>query len=69
MVRNKRLIIALVFAVAIASVFWTQSRVPALTEKAQMGLRTNFGSIAFDIVLPVSAEQNIVERTLRSTVN
>jgi len=69
MVRNKRLIIALVFAVAIAAVFWTQSRVPALTEKAQMGLRTNFGSIAFDIVLPVSAEQNVVERTLRSTVN
>ncbi len=69
MLRNKRLGIALLIAAVIAAAFWSQSRVPALNEKAQMGVRTNFGSIAFDIVLPVSADQPIVERVLKSSVN
>ena len=34
-----------------------------------MGLRTDFGAIAFDIVLPVSPEQPVWERVLRSSVN
>jgi len=69
MLRNKRLAIALLFAAVIATVFWSQSRVPALNQKAQMGLRTNFGSIAFDTVLPVNAGQPVAERVLRTTVN
>jgi len=69
LLRNKRLIIALLFAVAIAAIFWSLSRVPALNEKAQMGLRTNISSIAFDIVLPVADDQPIIERVARSTVN
>jgi uncharacterized membrane protein YraQ (UPF0718 family) len=69
MFRNKRLIAATVIAAIIAGIFWSQSRIPALNEKAQMGLRTNFGEIAFDIVLPVTAEQVLVERVLRSSVN
>ena len=67
--RNKRLIIALIIAVFIAVVFWTQSRVPALNEKAQMGLRTNFSTIAFDILLPVSQDQAVPARIARTTVN
>jgi uncharacterized membrane protein YraQ (UPF0718 family) len=67
--RNTRLIIALVFAVVIAAVFWSQSRVPALNEKAQMGLRTNFSSIAFDIVLPVDDREPVTERIAKTTVN
>jgi len=66
---NKRLVVALFFAVIIAVVFWSQSRVPALNEKAQMGLRTNVSSIAFDILLPVADDQPVVERVARSTVN
>ncbi|HHQ15160.1 MAG TPA: hypothetical protein ENK16_09015 [Chromatiales bacterium] len=69
MFRNKRLTIAALFAVAIAVVFWSTSRVPALNQKAQMGLRTNFGSIAFDILLPVDGSQSLPVRVLRSTVN
>jgi uncharacterized membrane protein YraQ (UPF0718 family) len=34
-----------------------------------MGLRTNFGDIAFEIVLPVTLEQPVVERVFRSSVN
>ena len=67
--RNKRLIVALLFAIVTAAVFWSQSRVPALNEKAQMGLRTNFSSIAFDILLPVTDHQPVVERIAKSTVN
>jgi len=69
LLRNKRLIVALLFAVVIAAVFWSQSRVPALNEKAQMGLRTNFSSIAFDILLPVADHQPVVERVAKTTVN
>ena len=67
--RKKRLIFALLFAIVIAAVFWSQSRVPALNEKAQMGLRTNFSSIAFDILLPVTDQQPIAERVAKTTVN
>ena len=67
--RNKRLIIALIIAVFIAVVFWSQSRIPALNEKAQMGLRTNFSSIAFDILLPVTPDQPAAERVAKTTVN
>lgn len=67
--RNKRLIVALVIAVLIAAVFWSQSRIPALTEKAQMGLRTNFSSIAFDILIPVAANEPAAERVAKTTVN
>ncbi len=69
MFRNKRLTIAAVLAVAIAAVFWSMSRVPALNQKAQMGLRTNFGAIAFDILLPVDGSQPLPVRVMRSTVN
>jgi len=67
--RNKRLIFALLFAIVIAAVYWSQSRVPALNEKAQMGLRTNFSSIAFDILLPVTDQQPVAERVAKTTVN
>ncbi len=67
--KNKKLIAALLFAIVIAAVFWSQSRIPALNEKAQMGLRTNFGEIAFEILLPVSSEQNFIERVIKSSIN
>jgi uncharacterized membrane protein YraQ (UPF0718 family) len=67
--KNKRLLVALLFAACIAIVFWSQSRIPALNEKAQMGLRTNFGELAFEIVLPVKPEQAFIERVVRSSIN
>ena len=69
MLRNKRLAMAAMIAVVVAAVFWSSSRVPALNQKAQMGLRTNFGSIAFDVLLPVDGSQPLPLRVLRSTVN
>ena len=69
MFKDKRLIVSLLLIGLIAAVFWSQSRVPALSEKAQMGLRTDFGAIAFDIVLPVNADQPVWQRVGRSSIN
>ncbi len=69
MLRNKRLVVALLIAISLAAAFWSLSRVPALNEKAQMGLRTNVSSIAFDILLPVADDQPVAERVAKSTVN
>ena len=66
---NKRLNLAVALAALLAVFFWTQSRVPALSEKAQMGLRTQFNEIAFDIVLPVTDIHSFAERVLRSSIN
>jgi uncharacterized membrane protein YraQ (UPF0718 family) len=68
-IKNKRIIFSLLFTVIIAVVFWSQSRIPALNEKAQMGLRTNFGELAFEIVLPVHSEQFFFERVIKSSIN
>lgn len=67
--RQTRTAIAALLAILIAGIFWSQSRIPALNEKAQMGLRTNFGDIAFEVVLPVVDEQALPERVFRGAVN
>ncbi len=66
---NKRLFISIFVICTIAIVFWSESRIPALNEKAQMGLRTNFGDLAFEILLPVTEQQSSVERIARTSVN
>lgn len=49
--------------------FWSQSRVPALDQKSQLGERNNISSIAFDVVYPVHIAQPIVERIVKTTIN
>ncbi|MEO1925578.1 MAG: FG-GAP-like repeat-containing protein [Gammaproteobacteria bacterium] len=67
--QNKQLTAALLFTIVISAIFWSQSRIPALNEKAQMGLRTNFGELAFEIILPVTQEQALLERVIKSSIN
>jgi uncharacterized membrane protein YraQ (UPF0718 family) len=50
-------------------VFLAQSRVPALDQKAQMGIRTEITSIAFDKVFELSAGASFLERVLKTTAN
>lgn len=69
MSRNKRLAVAVLLAIVIAVVFWSQSRIPALNEKAQMGLRTSITAIAFDTVVPVNAAEPLIVRILKSSLN
>ena len=65
----KRILIALLIAATIALFFWTQSRVPDLNTKAQMGQRTVVAGLAFDVILPVSAEQPLYQRVAFTAVN
>ncbi|MEM7280355.1 MAG: permease [Pseudomonadota bacterium] len=69
LIRNKRLSLAIFALVSIAVVFWSLSRVPALSEKAQMGVRTNITSIAFDVIAPVTANDGLVVRIAKTTAN
>ncbi len=66
---NKRLAISLAIALVIAVIFWTQSRVPALGEKAQAGERTSFSGIAFDVLYPTTPAQPFVERVVKTAAN
>ena len=67
--QNKVFWLSLFTLILIAVLFWTQSRIPALTDKAQLGDRVNISAIAFDIVLPVDDAQPLYERVFREAIN
>jgi uncharacterized membrane protein YraQ (UPF0718 family) len=67
--RNKVFLLSLLSIILLASVFWTQSRIPDLHEKSQMGDRININAIAFDVVYPVHQSQPLYERTYKSSIN
>ena len=66
---KKGFLFSLAILVLVSFVFWTQSRFPALDEKAQMGQRTNISALAFETVFPLSAEQGHVERIAYHAIN
>jgi uncharacterized membrane protein YraQ (UPF0718 family) len=68
--RNFGTVLAVVAALAIALVFWTQQRYPALTKKLHAGAQVQVkGSISFDAVLPVDPAMPVAERVGRTAVN
>jgi uncharacterized membrane protein YraQ (UPF0718 family) len=66
---NKRIVLCLFAGVSIATYFWSQSRVPALVQKANMGERTDMGALGFDIMLPVEESFPLLQRIAYTTVN
>jgi len=66
---GRKIYIAVLVAIAIALFFWSQSRVPALNQKAAMGERTIVGSLGFDIVLPVEDAFPWYQRIANTAVN
>lgn len=68
-VDKRGVLCSLVLLAFLAFFFWTQSRLPALDGKAQMGQRNSISSLAFDVVYPLSAEQSRVERIVNSSIN
>lgn len=60
---------SLILLAFISLLFLSQSRLPALDEKAQMGQRNHLSSLAFDVIYPLSAEQGHAERILYSSLN
>jgi hypothetical protein len=66
---TKRSILSLLLIVIIATFFWSQSRVSALSEKAMMGDRTVFSGLAFDSLVTVSADDSFILRVAGSSLN
>jgi uncharacterized membrane protein YraQ (UPF0718 family) len=66
---KKRFTLLLILASVIAVFFWTQSRLPALDHKAQMGQRATISSLSFDVVMPVQADDSYVDRVVANSVN
>lgn len=69
MTDKKQAILATLLLAAITLFFWTQSRFPALDEKAQMGQRTSFSAIAFDVLIPAQPDDPYLTRVAYSAIN
>ena len=67
--KNRAFLLSLLIIIITTGVFWSQSRIPALNQKAQMGDRINIDAIAFDQVFVVTPGQPLYERTLKSSIN
>lgn len=66
---KRQLSLAALLMVCIALLFWTQSRYPALDQKAHMGQRATISAIAFDTIVKVDVTQPYLERVWRSSLN
>jgi uncharacterized membrane protein YraQ (UPF0718 family) len=68
--RNIEPVLAVVAALAIVLVFWTQQRYPALSKKLHAGTHVQVkGSISFDALLPVTPAMPVAERVVRTSVD
>ncbi|MXO90820.1 FG-GAP-like repeat-containing protein [Pontixanthobacter aquaemixtae] len=66
---DRRLILAIALTAFIALYFWTQSRYPALDEKAMMGGDTNMGGIAFDQIVEWLPNSGVLWEIAVNSVN
>ncbi len=69
LLKNKVFWVSILIVLLIALTFWSQSRIPALNDKAQMGDRINISAIAFDIVFPIIESQPLYERAIKAAIN
>ena len=69
-VHTTRAILSVLLIVALAYLFWTGSRYPALDEKAMMsGAIQLEDSLSFEARFPLSADMGLIERIFWSTLN
>ena len=62
--------LAILLAISIAAIFWTQQRYPALLKKLHAGSGVKVaGTISFDALLEVSPEMPVAERVGRTSIN
>ena len=68
--RRLEIALALLLAIAIAGIFWTGQRYPALLKKLHAGQSLKVsGAISFDALLPVVPTMPLAERVGRTSVN
>ena len=62
--------LAIIGALAIVLIFWTQQRYPSLIKKLHAGQSVQVkGALSFDALLPVSPQMPPIERVSRTSVN
>ena len=67
---QKRFLLAALLIIALAALFWTGSRYPALDEKAMMsGAIQLEDALSFEAKFPINADMGLIERVLWSTLN
>ncbi|WP_209348184.1 FG-GAP-like repeat-containing protein [Pontixanthobacter sp. CEM42] len=66
---DRRLVLAALLTAFIALYFWTQSRYPALDEKAMMGGDADMSGIAFDQVLEMLPNSSILWEVFVNSIN
>tara|TARA_B100001109_G_scaffold255628_1_gene259628 strand:+ start:4444 stop:7638 length:3195 start_codon:yes stop_codon:yes gene_type:complete len=66
---QKQLFLVIVVLLGIGSFFWTQSRYPALDEKALMTGSITTSGIGFDIWIPIAEDFNVFQKIGANTVN
>ena len=63
-------VLAIILMVVIASVFWIDSRYPALLKRMQSGTHVQAaGALTFGVVYPVERDMPLATRIWRTTVN
>jgi len=67
--KSKHLLILLIFTGLLAGFFWTDSRYPALNEKALMGSETNLSGIGFNSVIDIDPDDPLLTQILYTTIN
>ena len=66
---DRRLVLAILLTACIALYFWTQSRYPALDEKAMMGGDADMSGIAFDQILEMLPNSSILWEIFVNSIN
>ena len=69
LLRDRRVVLSVLLTSVVAIFFWTQSRYPALNQKAAMGGDTNMSGIAFDEVLEWVPDSGLLWDITVNTVN
>ena len=69
LISDRRLVLAALLTAVIALYFWTQSRYPALDQKAIMGGNTDMSGIAFDQILEFAPKSGIVWEIIVNSAN
>jgi uncharacterized membrane protein YraQ (UPF0718 family) len=65
---RRRALFAFLMAAALAGYFWSQSRIPALQQKAAMGGRTRMGNLGFEVLFPAGAERSAFEAVWQTSI-
>jgi uncharacterized membrane protein YraQ (UPF0718 family) len=64
----RRALFAFSMAAALAGYFWSQSRVPALQQKAAMGGRTRMGNLGFEVLFPQGTDRSFFDAVWQTSI-